>query len=168
LRFSGVKIAPFSYIQICTRIATAQNQKNVLKDFSLPQHLNNWMKHVNMAAPTNLPRIEGEDGRQRTLYGHGDKPRTVPLPALAIAPLVAYRLARSLPTEPSAHEVLPLIHGFKGGALQEGGTVCRGEGNLRGSRRRPASQQSGTPVLLRVASPHWLRHAYAEALGSTI
>jgi len=60
---------------------------------------------------------------------------------LAVAPLSAYRTARGLLAKPPAHEVLPLIHGF---GLQAG--------------------DPARAVLLRAASPHWLRHAYAKAL----
>lgn len=114
----------------------------------------------------NLPRIEVEDGGQWTLYVHGkgDKPRAVPLPAVAIAPLVAYRAARGLPAEPRAHEVLPLIHGFKGGSLQEGGLYAEVKAIFD---TVAVGLQAGDParaMLLRAASPHWLRHAYAKAL----
>lgn len=115
---------------------------------------------------TNLPRIEVEDGGEWTLYVHGkgDKPRAIPLPAVAIAPLSAYRVARGLPAEPAAHEVLPLIHGFKGGSLQEGGLYAEVKAIFNAVAD---SLQAGDParaVLLRAASPHWLRHAYAKVL----
>lgn len=114
----------------------------------------------------NLPRVEVEDGRQWTLYVHGkgDKPRAIPLPAVAIAPVVAYRLARGLPAEPAAHEVLPLIHGFKGGSLQEGGLYAEVKAIFAAVA---VGLQTGDParaVMLRAASPHWLRHAYAKTL----
>lgn len=115
---------------------------------------------------TNLPRVEVEDGGQWTLYVHGkgDKPRAIPLPAAAIAPVVAYRLARGLPAEPAAHEVLPLIHGFKGGSLQEGGLYAEVKAFFEAVA---VGLQAGDParaVMLRAASPHWLRHAYAKTL----
>jgi site-specific recombinase XerD len=118
------------------------------------------------AIDTNLPRAEVEDGGSWTLYVHGkgDKPRAVPLPAVATAPLAAYRVARGLPAAPAAHEVLPLMHGFKGGSLQEGGLYAEVKAIFE---TVAVGLQAGDParaVLLRAASPHWLRHAYAKAL----
>jgi site-specific recombinase XerD len=115
---------------------------------------------------TNLPRLEVDDGGPWTLYvqGKGDKPRAIPLPAVAVAPLSAYRLARGLPAAPAAHEVLPLIHGFKGGSLQEGGLYAEVKALFD---TVATGMQAGDPahaVLLRAASPHWLRHSYAKAL----
>lgn len=115
---------------------------------------------------TNLPRIEVEDGGQWTLYVHGkgDKPRAIPLPAMAIAPLSAYRAMRGLPAEPAAHEVLPLIHGFKGGSLQEGGLYAEVKAIFDAVADSLQASNPARAVLLRAASPHWLRHAYAKAL----
>ena len=55
---------------------------------------------------TNLPRIKVNDGGQWALYVHGKggKPRAIPLPAVAVAPLAAYRLVRGLPQEPAVHD----------------------------------------------------------------
>lgn len=115
---------------------------------------------------TNLPRVEVEDGGQWTLYVHGkgDKPRAIPLPAVAIAPVVAYRLARGLPAEPAAHEVLPLIHGFKGGSLQEGGLYAEVKAIFLAVAVGLQTGDQARAVMLRAASPHWLRHAYAKTL----
>jgi site-specific recombinase XerD len=115
---------------------------------------------------TGLPRVEVEDGGQWTLYvrGKGNKPRAIPLPAVAVAPLIAYRVTRGLPVKPAAHELLPLIHGFKGGSLQEAGLYAEVKAIFDAVAD---SIQAGYParaVLLRAASPHWLRHAYAKAL----
>lgn len=115
---------------------------------------------------TNLPRIEVDDGRQWTLYVHGkgDKPRAIPLPAVAIASLSAYRTARGLPAIPAAYEVLPLIHGFKGGSLQEGGLYAEVKAIFNAVATRLQATDPARAGLLRAASPHWLRHAYAKAL----
>jgi len=55
------------------------------------------------------------------VHGKGGGTRVVPLPLSAVAPIRSYRLARGLNPDPSAYEVLSLIHGFKGGALETGG-----------------------------------------------
>lgn len=115
---------------------------------------------------TNLPRVEFEDGGSWTLYVHGKggKPRSIPLPAVAIAPLAAYRVARGLRAEPAVHEVLPLIHGFKGGSLQEGGLYAEVKAIFDAVADGLQAGDPARAVLLRAASPHWLRHAYAKAL----
>jgi len=115
---------------------------------------------------SGLPRIEVEDGGQWTLYvrGKGNKPRDIPLPAVAIAPLRAYRRARGLPAEPAAHELLPLIHGFKGGSLQEGGLYAEVKAVFEAAAAGLQADDPARTVLLHAASPHWLRHAYAKAL----
>jgi len=115
---------------------------------------------------SNLPCVEAGDGGQWTLHvlGKGDKPRVIPLPAMAVAPLRAYRVARGLPPEPAAHEVLPLIHGFKGGSLQDGGLYAEVKAIFAAAAANLDSSDPARDILLRAASPHWLRHAYARAL----
>lgn len=83
---------------------------------------------------------------------------------MVTAPLTAYRAARGLPAAPAAHEVLPLIHGFKGGSLQEGGLYAEVKAVFEAVASDLQADDPARAVLLRVASPHWLRHAYAKTL----
>lgn len=115
---------------------------------------------------TNLPRIMIEDDGQWTLYvdGKGNKPRAVPLPSVAIAAVAAYRSCRGLPAEPAAHEVLPLIHGLKGGSLKESGLYSEVKAIFEGVAQILSAEDPACAALLAAASPHWLRHAYAKTL----
>ncbi|MYM92281.1 tyrosine-type recombinase/integrase [Duganella vulcania] len=114
----------------------------------------------------NLPRVEVDGSGGWTLYVHGkgDKIRAVPLPLSAVAPIRSYRLARGLNPDPSSYEVLPLIHGFKGGALQAGGLYDEIKLIFKSIAERLKATDPGRTALLEAASPHWLRHAYAKAL----
>lgn len=114
----------------------------------------------------NLPRVEVDDNGGWTLYVHGkgDKTRAVPLPLSAIAPIRSYRVARGLNPDPSPYEVLPLIHGFKGGTLQAGGLYDEIKLIFKTIAETLQATDPGRTALLEAASPHWLRHAYAKAL----
>lgn len=118
-------------------------------------------------AERNLPRIDIADGKNWTLYVHGkgDKTRAVPLPTSAVGPLRAYRVARGLPSDPEPHEVLPLIHGLKGGSLRSGGLYNEIKALFHTvAHTLDATEAPCGTALLQAASPHWLRHAYAKAL----
>jgi integrase/recombinase XerC len=78
--------------------------------------------------------------------------------------LRAYRHARGLPPEPAAHEQVPLIHGFKGGSLQETGLYREVKAIFDAVAMRLDATDPARALLLRTASPHWLRHAYAKTL----
>ncbi|MBA5604238.1 tyrosine-type recombinase/integrase [Duganella sp. FT3S] len=114
----------------------------------------------------NLPRVEVDDNGGWTLYVHGkgEKKRAVPLPMSAVAPIRSYRVARGLNPDPSSYEVLPFIHGFKGGALQAGGLYDEIKLIFRSIAETLKATDPGRTALLEAASPHWLRHAYAKAL----
>ncbi|WP_240746102.1 hypothetical protein [Cupriavidus oxalaticus] len=73
----------------------------------------------------------------------------------------AYRLAGGLPAEPPAHEALPLIHGNKGEAMQAAGLYRKPKTLLAAVAASPADNDPAQALLLRKASPHWQRHAYA-------
>jgi hypothetical protein len=60
--------------------------------------------------------------------------------------------------------VLPLIHGFKGGSLQEGRLYAEVKVIFDRVADDLQADHPARAVLLRAASPHWLRHAYAKAL----
>ncbi|MYM94127.1 tyrosine-type recombinase/integrase [Duganella vulcania] len=115
---------------------------------------------------TNLPRIESDDEGRWALYvmGKGDKQRVVPLPDVAIGPIKAYRVARGLSSSLSRFEVIPLIHGFKGGSLMESGLYAEVKAIFVEAGGALAIDSPVRAVLLASASPHWLRHAYARAL----
>lgn len=113
-----------------------------------------------------LPRLEAEAPGRWTLYvcGKGRKVRAIPLPTQCMAILRTYRLARGLPAEPSAHETLPMIHGNKGDALQQAGLYREVKAIFAAVADELAAREPAQALLLRAASPHWLRHAYARTL----
>lgn len=115
---------------------------------------------------TGLPRLDAEAPGQWTLYvcGKGRKRRAIPLPGACVAVVRAYRLARGLPAEPPAHELLPLIHGNKGEALQSAGLYREVKAIFAAVAARLQERDPAQALLLRTASPHWLRHAYARTL----
>ena len=117
-------------------------------------------------AGTNLPRleVEGDDAWTLLVMGKGSKERAIPLPRLCDDILRRYRRARGLPARPNALEQLPLIHGEKGGSLGAHGlySVIKAVMN-EVAEARAASDPAGA-AMLRAASPHWLRHAYARTL----
>jgi site-specific recombinase XerD len=117
------------------------------------------------SAEMGLPRLEAEAPQRWTLYVHGkgDRRRAIPLPSPCVAMVRAYRLARGLPAEPPVHEALPLIHGNKGEALQAAG-LYREVKSILDAVADGLPGNDATQALLRKASPHWLRHAYARTL----
>jgi hypothetical protein len=77
---------------------------------------------------------------------------------VATAPIKAYRIGCGLPGTPSEFEVVPLIHGFKGGSLMESELYSE----VKAIFLEAASLGHDDParsLLLTAASPHWLRHA---------
>ena len=118
------------------------------------------------SAETALPRLEAEAPGRWTLYvcGKGRKVRAILLPAQCMVVLRAYRRARGLPPEPSAHETLPVIHGSKGEALQQTGLYREIKAIFAVVADGLQAREPAKAMLLRAASPHWLRHAYARTL----
>ncbi len=118
------------------------------------------------SAETGLPRLEAEAPGRWTLYvcGKGRKTRAIPLPTPCVAVLRAYRLARGLLAEPPAHEALPVIHGHKGEALQSAGLYREVKAIFAAVADGLQAREPAQALLLRAASPHWLRHAYARTL----
>jgi len=115
---------------------------------------------------TALPRLEAEAPGRWTLYvcGKGRKVRAIPLPTSCVVVLGAYRHARGLPPEPPAHETLPVIHGNKGEALQQAGLYREVKAIFAAVADDLEAREPAQALLLRAASPHWLRHAYARTL----
>ncbi|WP_035883589.1 tyrosine-type recombinase/integrase [Cupriavidus metallidurans] len=115
---------------------------------------------------TALPRLEAEAPGRWTLYvcGKGRKVRAIPLPTSCVVVLRAYRHARGLPPEPPAHETLPVIHGSKGEALQQAGLYREIKAIFAAVAEGLEAREPAQALLLRAASPHWLRHAYARTL----
>jgi len=118
------------------------------------------------SAEIGLPRLEAEAPGRWTLYvcGKGRKPRAIPLPTPCVAVLRAYRCARGLPSEPPVHEALPVIHGNKGEALQQAGLYREVKAIFAAVADGLQARAPAQALLLRAASPHWLRHAYARTL----
>ena len=78
--------------------------------------------------------------------------------------LRSYRLARGLPATPHALERVPLIHGEKGTSLGARGLYDDVKGVFLDVANRIERDRPDEAALLRAASPHWLRHAYARTL----
>jgi len=118
------------------------------------------------SSDTGLPRVEADNPEQWTLYvsGKGQKLRTIPLPIICIGVLRKYRMARGLSLEPKGHEQIPLIHGFKGGSLQEAGLYNEVKVIFDAVAKCIEQSDPENATLLRASSPHWLRHAYAKTL----
>ncbi len=95
---------------------------------------------------SGLPRIQAESAGCWTLYvnGKGNKPHKPR----------AYRLAHGLPAEPAEHECVPLIHGFKGGSLQEAGLYREVKGIFEAVADSLDASNPARILLLRAASPH--------------
>jgi integrase/recombinase XerC len=72
---------------------------------------------------TGLPRLDVDAQGNWTLHvrGKGNKRRAIPLPAVCVPPLRAYRLMRGLTDTPAAFERLPLIHSEKRDTLGASG-----------------------------------------------
>jgi integrase/recombinase XerC len=115
---------------------------------------------------TELPRLDAEAPGRWTLYvcGKGRKVRAIPLPTPCVVVLQAYRRARGLPPEPTAHETLPVIHGNKAEALQQAGLYREVKAIFAAVADDLEAREPAQALLLRAASPHWLRHAYARTL----
>jgi len=117
-------------------------------------------------AATNLPRLEVDEhgGWLLTVLGKGDKERSIPLPRTCCAVLRAYRLARGLPVLPNSLEQVPPIHGEKRGHLGARGLYDEVKAVLLATATELEMTDAAGAALLRLASPHWLRHAYARTL----
>lgn len=117
-------------------------------------------------AAAHLPRLE-VDGRGDwllTVLGKGEKERVIPLPRACDVVLRAYRLARGLPALPNALEQVPPIHGEKGGHLGALGLYNEVKAVLLAVAIELDRDDVAGAALLRLVSPHWLRHAYARTL----
>lgn len=117
-------------------------------------------------ATTNLPRleVEGDDAWTLLVMGKGAKARAIPLPRLCNEALRRYRGARGLPSRPSVLEQIPLVHGEKGGTLGPRGLYNEVKAVLNAVAEARAASDPAGAAILRAASPHWLRHAYARTL----
>ncbi|SOF00966.1 Site-specific recombinase XerD [Burkholderia sp. OK233] len=113
-----------------------------------------------------LPRLEVDPQAQWTLHvlGKGSKRRSIPLPSVCVPALRAYRIARTLPTQPSPFERVSLIHSEKRDALGHSGLYDEVKAVLLAAETQVPSGDLATRTLLRAASTHWLRHGYARAL----
>ncbi|MCX4177840.1 MULTISPECIES: tyrosine-type recombinase/integrase, partial [Paraburkholderia] len=117
-----------------------------------------------------LPRLDvdadADTDTHWTLHvrGKGNKVRAIPLPALCVPPLRAYRLARGLAPEPGPFERLPPIHSEKRDALGASGLYDEVKAVFRAAEDHVAPGDGVTLAMLRTASTHWLRHGYARTL----
>jgi len=115
---------------------------------------------------TGLPRLDVDAEGAWTLHvrGKGNKRRAIPLPAVCVPPLRAYRLARGLTPAPAAFERLPVIHSEKREALGASGLYDEVKAVFGAAEQHVAPADSVTLAVLRAASTHWLRHGYARTL----
>ena len=113
-----------------------------------------------------LPRLEVDAEGNWTLHvcGKGKKRRAVPLPAICVRPLRAYRLARGLPAVPGPFERLPVIHSERRDALGASGLYDEVKAVFYAAQAQVAPGDDATRALLHTASTHWLRHGYARTL----
>jgi integrase/recombinase XerC len=115
---------------------------------------------------TGLPRLDVDAEGNWTLHvrGKGNKRRAIPLPAVCVPPLRAYRLARGLPSTPAPFERLPVIHSEKRDALGASGLYDEVKAVFGAAEQHVAPADGVTLAVLRAASTHWLRHGYARTL----
>ena len=115
---------------------------------------------------TQLPRLDVDDGGSWTLsvLGKGRKTRVIPLPAVCVPILQTYRYLRGLPVQPGPYEHAALVHGLKGGSLQSSGLYDEVKAIFEAAAGRLAKTDPAGAARLRLASPHWLRHAYARKM----
>jgi len=115
---------------------------------------------------TGLPRLDVDAEGHWTLHvrGKGNKRRAIPLPAVCLPPLRAYRLGRALTPAPAAFERLPVIHSEKRDALGASGLYDEVKAVLLAAEDLVTPGDTATLVTLRAASTHWLRHGYARTL----
>jgi site-specific recombinase XerD len=113
-----------------------------------------------------LPRLDVDAEGHWTLHvrGKGNKRRAIPLPAICLPPLRAYRLARGLTITPAPFERLPVIHSEKRDALGASGPYDEVKAVLLAAEDLVTPGDTATLVILRAASTHWLRHGYARTL----
>ena len=113
-----------------------------------------------------LPRLDVDAEGNWTLHvrGKGNKRRAIPLPAVCVPPLRAYRLARGLTVTPAPFERLPVIHSEKRDALGASGLYDEVKAVLLAAEDLVTPGDTATLVTLRAASTHWLRHGYARTL----
>ncbi len=115
---------------------------------------------------SGLPCLDVDSRGDWTLrvLGKGARERSIPLPRQCADVLRNYRRARGLPAAPHALERVPLIHGEKGMSLGARGLYDEVKGVFLDVADRIEPDRPGEAALLRAASPHWLRHAYARTL----
>jgi integrase/recombinase XerC len=113
-----------------------------------------------------LPRLDVDAEGNWTLHvrGKGNKRRAIPLPAVCLPPLRAYRLARGLTVTPAPFERLPVIHSEKRDALGASGLYDEVKAVLLAAEDLVTPGDTATLVILGAASTHWLRHRYARTL----
>lgn len=114
----------------------------------------------------HLPRIDVDLAGAWTLHvlGKGNRRRAIPLPAVCVGPLRAYRVARGLPPDPAPFEPVPPVHSERGRALGHSGLYDEIRAVFEAAQARIAPGDTATLALLRAASTHWLRHGYARTL----
>lgn len=113
----------------------------------------------------SLPHIVVQaDDWTLEVSGKGGRQRLVPLPARCVILLQRYRQARGLPEMPQSFENIPLIEGKRGGALGASGLYREVKAALAQIAKASPDCDYGSIAALNLASPHWLRHAYARAM----
>ena len=174
LAWASNRILPAQAVALCDAVITAAAPADIeplvwarrCAIWSLYRYAGVRLAELAWTEPLGMPRLEVDASNHWTLYvcGKGRKLRTIPLPAVCVPPLLAYRLARALPATPAPFERLPIIHSERRDALGTSGLYDQVKAVFHAAEDRVAPGDSATLTLLRVASTHWLRHGYARTL----
>jgi integrase/recombinase XerC len=172
--WSPTRIMPAGVVALCDTVVTAAPPADVAPlawarrcaIWSLYRYGGVRLAELVWTDSTGLPRLDVDTDDHWTLHvrGKGNKLRAIPLPAVCVPALRAYRLARGLPPVPPPFERLPVIHSERRDALGASGLYDEVKAVFRAAEERVAPGDGVTLALLRAASTHWLRHGYARTL----
>lgn len=134
--------------------------------FALYRYAGIRVAELASSADRALPRIHVNAQAAWTLevMGKGNHQRAIPLPECCVAVLRSYRVARGLPETPAPFENVSLIHGKRGAGLGKSGLYREVKAALNEIAETASGQDPVSLAMLHLASPHWLRHAYARAM----
>ncbi|MCX4163586.1 MULTISPECIES: tyrosine-type recombinase/integrase [Paraburkholderia] len=168
------RIIPSSVVALCDAVIAGATPAGIeplvwarrCAIWSLYRYAGVRLAELVWSEPLGLPRLEVDAGDHWTLHvcGKGRRLRAIPLPAVCVPPLRAYRLARGLPATPAPFERLPVIHSERREALGTSGLYDQVKAVFHAAEDHVAPGDGATLTLLRAASTHWLRHGYARTL----
>jgi len=172
--FMPTRFIPASLLEQCdawvalraTTTGATLEQRRLAAIWSLFRFSGVRLAELAWHAQSKLPRLELDAGGKGllTVRGKGNKVRSIPLPSICNEVLRSYRVTRGLAADTDPLETVPLLHGAKGGALGEAGLYKAVKKLLLMVANDLQKGDPSAAALLRTASPHWLRHAYARTL----